>query len=591
MDDVRSHRLAKAESLAGQGIGPWGAYSFDVTHRTAQAVADFDELEASGEVVRIAGRLTARRTHGKASFGDVSDWTGRLQIYLRLNEVGDETYRRFLDLLDLGDHVGVEGTMMRTKMGEITLQVRALTLLSKSLRALPGQWYGFGDPELRRRYRYLDLVMNDDARRIAQQRVHTLRALRGFLDARGFLEVETPALQPLYGGAAARPFVTHHNTLDMTLYLRIADELYLKRLIVGGMEKVYEIAKDFRNEGMDSTHNPEFTMLELYQAYADYHDVMALAEDMFRSVAREVTGGTVVQKGDHTIDLGVPWTKMPMPEAVGQYLGLDAMQASAEELAAAARAQGVDITPGTSWGNVIAEVFEARIEETIVQPTFVMDHPGRDFAAREGASARSATHRTLRDLLLPARRWATRSASRTTRSRRPRRPTRRSRRAGGAEAHQRDDDYLRALEFGMPPTGGLGVGVDRLVMLLTGAPSIRDVILFPQLRPRRVDEPDELEAAEAEARAADDPAQDRARGGPSRRDPAGVPLPCGAPPRNGDQLPHVGERGRRDDRCRRAGHRARGDERLPARTRNADRRHQCPRVPPAAAQCADARGQ
>lgn len=507
MDDVRSHRLAKADALAAQGVGPWGAYQFALTHRTAQAIADFDELEASGEPVRIAGRLTARRTHGKASFGDVSDWTGRLQIYLRLNEVGEETYRRFLDLLDLGDHVGVEGTMMRTKMGEITLQVRSLTLLSKSLRALPGQWYGFGDPELRRRYRYLDLVMNEDARRIAEQRVRTLRALRSFLDARGFLEVETPALQPLYGGAAARPFVTHHNTLDMTLYLRIADELYLKRLIVGGMERVYEIAKDFRNEGMDSTHNPEFTMLELYQAYADYHDVMTLSEDMFRAVAQEVTGGTVVQKGEHTIDLGQPWARLPMPEAVGAYLGLDAMTANADDLGAAARAKGIDITPGTSWGNVIAEVFEARIEATIVQPTFVMDHPveisplakvhRRDARLTErfeifiaGAEMGNAFSEQ-NDPLAQAAAFDAQIA----------------RRAGGdAEAHQRDDDYLRALEFGMPPTGGLGVGVDRLVMLLTGATSIRDVILFPQLRPRRVDEPDELDAAEAAAAESAEPA-------------------------------------------------------------------------------------
>jgi lysyl-tRNA synthetase class 2 len=497
-DDLRAQREAKMRALRERGVEPF-AYRFAATHRASQVAAEFEASEGAdgGDLaVAVAGRLTARRTHGKASFGDLSDWTGRIQIYLKKDVVGDETYDLFLNLLDLGDVIGVVGHVMRTRMGEVTIHVTQLTVLAKSLRPLPDNWHGLTDLELRRRYRYLDLLVNEDARRVAELRVRTIRALRTFLDGRGFLEVETPALQPLYGGATARPFTTYHNTLDTTLYLRIADELYLKRLIVGGMERVYEICKDFRNEGMDSLHNPEFTMLELYQAYADYTDMMALAEEMFAAVARDVIGTMVVTRGKHRIDLGRPWGRVTMVEAVGRALGVDAGALDAASLAHAARERGVDIQPGTSWGNVVAETFETLVEHTLEGPLFVLDHPmeisplakvnrqdPRLVERFEIFIAGSEMGNAFSEQNDPLAQSAAFDAQIVRAER------------GDLEAHQRDEDYLRALEHGMPPTGGFGVGVDRLVMLLAGVTSIRDVILFPLLRPRRAGETTEDDLA------------------------------------------------------------------------------------------------
>ncbi len=498
LDELRAQREQKMRALRERGIEPY-AYGFAVTHHAADVTDAFDTLSASEETVSVAGRLMGRRGHGKASFGDLADWTGSVQIYIKSDVVGPETYDTFRSLLDVGDMIGVEGTVFRTKMGEISIHVTRLTPLAKSLRPLPEKWHGLVDREARRRYRYVDLIVNPEARRVALARVRAVRALRQFLDARGFLEVETPALQPIYGGAAAEPFTTHHNALGTTLYLRIADELYLKRCIVGGMERVYEIAKDFRNEGMDWSHSPEFTMLELYQAYADYRDIMDLAEDMLRAVARDVTGDLVLHKGDTVIDISRPWRRVTMTQVVSESLGVDASVATPAQLRDAGAGRGVTLHPGVSWGEALFTLFEEVVEHTLVEPTIVMDHPVdvsplakvhrtdprvvERFEIFIGGTEMGNAFSEQNDPLAQARAFDA-QLERAAR--------------GDAEAHQRDDDYLRALEHGMPPTGGFGLGVDRLIMMLTGATNIRDVILFPLLRPRSADAPaDDFAVADA----------------------------------------------------------------------------------------------
>jgi len=370
---VQESRREKLEALSQRGIQPY-AYRYDVTHRSSRVREDVEALESSGEVVRVAGRLLTKRGHGKASFASLKDADGLIQIYLREDVLGPEVYADAI-ALDLGDWVGVEGQVFRTKTGETTVRANRVELLSKSLRSLPEKWHGLTDVETRYRQRYADLVVNDDVRAVFRSRAAIVGALREFLDARGYVEVETPVLQPLYGGAAARPFVTHHNALDMKLYLRIAVELYLKRLIVGGLDRVYEVAKTFRNEGVDRFHNPEFTMLELYQAYADYEDMMTLAQELILHSVRKVHGSLRIPFDGREIDFTPPWRRVVFRDAAAQALGVEKLPAEEPELRELARRAGIAVDPAFSYGRILDEVVSAKVQPDLVAPTFLVDHP------------------------------------------------------------------------------------------------------------------------------------------------------------------------------------------------------------------------
>ncbi|MCZ6632109.1 MAG: lysine--tRNA ligase [bacterium] len=488
-----AQRMQKLDAIREMGIDPY-PYRFEVTHRSETIRANFEMLELAEEVVAVAGRLVVKRGMGKAAFADLRDGEGRIQIYIKLDVVGEEAFALWR-LVDIGDFIGLRGPVFKTRTNEITVRVQELELLAKATRPLPvpkeevkdGERIvhdAFRDIELRYRRRYLDLALNPDVQQVFRTRSAIISAIRRFLDHRGFLEVETPALQPLYGGASARPFVTHHNTLDIPLYLRISDELYLKRLIVGGYEKVYEICKDFRNEGIDSTHNPEFTMLELYQAYADYHDMMALTEEMFAAVTKDVTGSTKLTYQGQEVDLALPWPRISMLDAISKHGDIDAATASDDDLKIACDRFGADVEPGSSRGVLIHELFEACVEPHLIQPTFIMDYPVE-------VSPLAKRHREKSDLTerfeIFVCGWEAGNAFSELNDpvdQRSRFEAQVALKDGGdEEAHAMDEDYLRAMEHGMPPTGGFGLGVDRLVMLLTDSPSIKDVILFPQMRP------------------------------------------------------------------------------------------------------------
>lgn len=486
LNELMRVRRSKLEELREQGIEPYG-HRFPITHHARDIVENFERLES--QTVVIAGRLIGKRTHGKASFGDLLDVTGRIQLYIRSDKAGESAYNFFLKL-DIGDIVGVEGTVFRTRRGEISVEATAVTLLSKSLRPLPEKWHGLKDVDLRYRQRYVDLIVNPEVRQVFVLRTKIIRAIRQYLDACGFLEVETPMMHPIPGGAAARPFVTHHNALNLKLYLRIAPELYLKRLLVGGLEKVYELNRSFRNEGISTKHNPEFTMLELYQAYADYQDMMALAEDMISFVAETVLGRKVISYQGEEIDLTPPYPRIPMLEAIKKYAQVDfgEIWGDGDEARKVARKLGIDMAPNASWGQVVTEVFEELVEPRLIQPVFITgypvevsplakrskENPGLTdrfelfIYGREMANAFSE----LNDPLDQRERFLQQMASRQ---------------GGDQEAHMIDEDYLQALEYGMPPAGGMGIGIDRLVMLLTDSSSIRDVLLFPTMRFRELD--------------------------------------------------------------------------------------------------------
>lgn len=500
---VVQDRLDKLDALRARGVEPF-AYSFDPTHTAAQALALFAEAEErAGEggtaeeiPVRLAGRIVSKRAMGKSTFAHLADRTGKLQLYVRVNDVGAEAFETF-DLLDLGDWVGADGVLFRTRTGEVSVRVARVELLAKSLRPLPlgkeesdpetGErrvYSGFTDVEARYRQRYADLAVNPEVRDVFVLRARVVTALRRFLDERGFVEVETPVLQPLYGGALARPFTTHHNALDMQLYLRIADELYLKRLIVGGMERVYEIGKDFRNEGLSRFHNPEFTMLEFYAAYLDYEGVMRLTEEMLSSVVSGAVGRTTVERDGHTIDFAPPYARYTMYEALREVGGVDVENATADALRERVRALGVGDVAGMGRGKLIDELFGALVEPKLIQPTFITDYP-REMSplAKPKRGAADLTERfelivagkelcnaysELNDPIDQRERFEAQNRLKT---------------AGDEETQPLDEDFLRAMEFGMPPTGGFGMGVDRLVMIVAGQSSIRDVILFPTMRP------------------------------------------------------------------------------------------------------------
>jgi lysyl-tRNA synthetase class 2 len=495
LNELKRQRAAKIEQWKAIGVAPF-AYRFPVTHHADSALALGAVVTTEpGEHVRMAGRVMSLRGHGKAGFANLLDGSGSIQLYFRSDHLG-EAFRRY-ELLDVGDWIGVEGALFRTRTGEITVRVDSIELLAKSLRPPPAKWNGLRDPETRYRQRYADLFMNLDVRETFRRRARLVTEVRAFLDARGYLEVETPVLQPLYGGAFARPFVTRHNALDMDLYLRISNELYLKRLIAGGFERVYELARDFRNEGMDRTHNPEFTMLEFYQAFADVHDMMEITELLVSEAVRHAVGETRVTYQGETLEFAPPWARVSMPEAVGQAVGEDVRDLDPVRLARLAAARGVGARPGAGPGALLDALFDELVQPTLRQPTFVVDHPAetsplaRPSRQSKGLVERFETFVVGTELANafseqndPAEQRAAFEAQMTRRA------------AGDEEAQVLDEDYLRALEYGMPPTGGCGIGLDRLVMLVTDSRSIRDVLLFPQLRPEEGRSEPEEEAAE-----------------------------------------------------------------------------------------------
>jgi lysyl-tRNA synthetase class 2 len=488
-NELIRQRHAKLEALRRRGLDPFGG-RYPVSHwagplHTRLVSATEEELKAVG-LVSLAGRVVALRHHGKTCFAHLMDQTGRIQLYARADQLGDD-YALFTEL-DLGDFIGVTGETMRTRTGELTVAVKTFTFLTKSLRPLPEKWHGLKDVETRYRQRYVDLVVNAESRRIFLLRSRIIQAIRAFLDARGFVEVETPMMQPIPGGAIARPFRTHHNALDMDLYLRIAPELYLKRLVVGGFERVYEISRVFRNEGMSTRHNPEFTILEFYQAYADYTDLMELTETLFADIAQSLLGTLRLTWGEHAVDLTPPWRRLPFFEALSQALSATVTpDTDAATLARAATARGLTSTAGAAE-TVWKDVFEELVEPLLVQPTFVTDFPielsplakrKRDhprlvdrFEGYVGCRELVNAYSELNDPIDQLARFREQAALAAR---------------GDDEAHWLDEDYVRALEYGMPPTAGEGIGIDRLVMLFADQPSIREVILFPHLRPESPD--------------------------------------------------------------------------------------------------------
>jgi len=488
-------RRANLEELKKLGVDPYPR-RFETDATVDAVVAEHgartaDDLEAARPHARTAGRILSIRSFGKANFLVISDGRSRVQVYIRQDSVAERDFRMF-KLLDFGDWIGVEGRLFRTKTNELTIWASKLEFLSKCLLPLPEKWHGLQDVEIRYRQRYLDLIVNPESRQVFEVRSRVITAFREFLIGRGFLEVETPMMQPLAGGALARPFVTHHNALDMRLFMRIAPELYLKRLTVGGIEKVFEINRNFRNEGISTQHNPEFTMLEFYWAYADYNDLMTLTEEMLPFVARKAEAGNEVTFNGHAISFTPPFRRLSLREAAraaaSRRLGAEVAPEtlrSADQAAALAAKLDVPIAPGMGAGKIAAQIFEALCEADLIQPTFVYDFPTEvsplskqrpddpdtveRFELYAGGFELANAFSELNDPVEQRRRFEEQLKSRA---------------GGDEEAHAMDEDYIRALEFGMPPAGGEGVGIDRLVMLLTGSPSIRDVILFPLMRPK-----------------------------------------------------------------------------------------------------------
>jgi lysyl-tRNA synthetase, class II len=482
-------RRQKMQTFRDNGIDPFGA-RFERTHLSQDIINEYselskEELEETPHEVVIAGRIMTKRGKGKAGFAHIQDLKGRIQIYVRKDAIGEDAYGYF-NSADLGDIVGVKGTVFKTNVGELSVKAKEIEFLTKSLRPLPEKFHGLKDIEQRYRQRYLDLITSESSKETFILRSRIIQSMRRYLDGQGFLEVETPMLHSIAGGAAARPFVTHHNALDMELYVRIAIELHLKRLIVGGLEKVYEIGRVFRNEGISTRHNPEFTMLELYEAYADYKDIMALTENLIAHVAQEVLGTTTVQYGEDEINLAPGWKRLHMADAVKEYTGVDFWQPlTKEEAQNLAKEHNVEIKPTMETGHILNEFFEQKVEEQLVQPTFVYGHPVEiSPLAKKNPEDERFTDRfelfivrrehanaftELNDPIDQRERFEAQLVEKA---------------AGNDEAHEMDDDFIEALEYGMPPTGGLGIGIDRLIMLLTNSASIRDVLLFPQMRPR-----------------------------------------------------------------------------------------------------------
>ena len=475
-------RREKLTEMQTSGHDPFHIVKFPVDTHSADIHNNYEQYE--GKSVNIAGRVMTKRVMGKAAFCDVQDRGGRIQAYIRRDEVGDDTYAGFRHY-DIGDFIGITGDVFKTHMGEISVKAKSVTLLSKSLQVLPEKWHGLKDQELRYRQRYVDLIVNPDVKDTFIKRSQIIKTIRNFLDSRGFLEVETPILQNIAAGGTARPFETHHNTLDMDMYLRIALELPLKRLIVGGLERVYEIGKCFRNEGVDIKHYPEFTMLELYQAYTDYEGMMELVEEMFRETAVAVTGGSIIKNGDAELDLGKPFRRMTMAEAVKEYSGVDfdAIH-TREEARAAAAEHHVEIQAMHQKGDILNLFFEKYAEDKLIQPTFVLDYPV-EISPLTKRKPGNPDYTERFELYMIGREFANAySELNDPIDQRTRFEHQEALRAGGDQETDRlDEDFLLALEYGMPPTGGMGMGIDRLVMLLTDSYSIRDVMFFPTMKP------------------------------------------------------------------------------------------------------------
>ena len=484
LSELLQVRRDKLAALREQGQDPFVITRFDVTHHSDEIKERFEEMEGQG--VRLAGRLMSKRGMGKAVFSDLQDGAGRIQLYVRIDDVGEEALAAFKKY-DIGDIVGVEGEVFRTKRGEISIKAKTVTLLSKSLLPLPEKFHGLTDVETRCRQRYVDLIMNPDVKRNFVIRSQFIKHVRDFMDARGYMEVETPVLNTISGGATARPFITHHNTLDIDMYMRIATELPLKRLIVGGLERVYEMGRIFRNEGMDNRHNPEFTTIELYQAYADFNDMMDLFEDLLTSAAQKILGTYQLQWQGQDIDLTPGWPRLPMYEAVKQYTGLDFMaMGTDEEAVAAAKSIGVELpeTADKTWGNALYEVFDQRVEEKLIQPTFITMHPV-DVSPLAKRSPKDPRLTERFELFIchseMGNAFSELNDPIDQRQRFQKQVEMRAR--GDDEAGMMDEDYITALEYGLPPTGGMGIGIDRCVMLLTNNDSIREVLLFPTMKP------------------------------------------------------------------------------------------------------------
>ncbi len=489
LNDQLQVRRSKMQKLREQGIDPFGK-RYERTHTVADIVTAYEssskeELDAADHLVKIAGRIMTKRGKGKAGFAHVQDLSGQIQIYVRQEAIGAEAYEIF-DTADLGDIVGIAGTAFRTQVGELSVKVTEFTFLSKALRPLPDKFHGLKDIEERYRKRYVDLIMSSESQQTFVMRSKIIRSMRHYLDSQGFLEVETPMLHAVAGGAAARPFVTHHNAMDMEMYIRIAIELHLKRLIVGGLEKVYEIGRVFRNEGVSTRHNPEFTMIELYEAYADFNDIMDLTENTIAYIAQDVLGKTTIAYGEYTIELAPRWKRLHMVDAIKETVGVDFWQQMTDEEAhALAKTHGVEVTKAMKFGHIVNEFFEQKIEETLIQPTFIYGHPvDVSPLAKKNDDDPRFTDRF--ELFIVAREHANAFTELNDPiDQRERFEAQLTERAeGNDEAHMMDDDYIEALEYGMPPTGGLGIGIDRIVMLLTNSASIRDVLLFPLMRHR-----------------------------------------------------------------------------------------------------------
>ena len=483
MNQLMQIRRDKLTKLKEEGKNPFEITKFNRTHTSRQIVENYEELE--GKDVTVAGRLMAKRIMGKASFCHIQDGDGKIQSYVSINELGEESYKHFKED-DIGDIIGIKGFVFKTKTGEISIHAKEVTLLSKSLRPLPEKFHGLKDTDLRYRQRYVDLIMNPEVKDTFLKRIQILQEVKNILNEKGYLEVETPILNTIAGGAAARPFITHHNTLDMDMYLRIANELYLKRLIVGGFDKVYEMGRMFRNEGMDIKHNPEFTNIELYSAYEDYNDMMDITEEIISKVALKVLGTTKITYQGTEIDLTPAWKRISMIDSIKEVTGVDFNTIETDEEAKkAAEELHVELDElKLTRGEIINQVFEAKVEETLIQPTFIYDYPvevspltkrkpsdprlTERFEVFIGAREYGNAYSELNDPIDQYERFKKQMEARD---------------AGNEEANMMDEDFVTALEYGMPPTGGLGIGIDRLVMLLTDSASIRDVLLFPTMKP------------------------------------------------------------------------------------------------------------
>lgn len=481
VNEVRKVRIEKLNELVAKGENPFEITSYNRTATAGEIIADYDKFE--GKTVSLAGRLMSKRIMGKASFGHIMDNDGRMQGYFSRDDMGVDEYQAFKKL-DVGDIIGIEGVVFKTKTGEISVHVKKVTLLTKSLLPLPEKFHGLRDPELRFRQRYVDLIANPEVKDVFVKRSKIISTIREVLDNKGFIEVETPVLNTLAGGANARPFITHHNTLDIDMYMRIATELHLKRCIVGGFEKVYEIGRQFRNEGMDTKHNPEFTTIELYQAYVDYNEMMNITEELYVAAAQKVCGSLDITYQGTPLCLKTPWERLTMVQAVKKYTGLDFDNQPLDELIAAGNKMGLDMAADTSWGNALYNIFDAFVEEKLTGPVFIMDYPVEvsplakrkpsdprlterfEFfiCASEGGNAFSE----LNDPIDQRSRFEQQMLAKAK---------------GDDEAQPYDEDFCNALEYGMPPTGGLGIGIDRMVMFLTDSASIRDVLLFPTMKP------------------------------------------------------------------------------------------------------------